>query len=113
MTTIHDHGARSLVSSLRTGSKVATVAAGAFTAAFIGLAAPVAAAPAGPANAERAIAELRSQGYRVVVDRIDDVPLDKARIVSVRPNVSIRPGAVRTNDGPNETFAQTIYVEVK
>ena len=111
MSTIR-HGARNSLSSLRSGSRFAAVAAGAFTAAFIGLAAPAAAAPGGPGNAEQAIEELRAQGYRVVVERINDVPLDEARVVSVSPNVSIRPGAVRTNDGPNETFAQTIRVVV-
>ena len=91
----------------------ATIAASAFAAAFIGLAGPAAAAPTGPGNAEQAIEELRSQGYRVQVNRLNDVPLDEARVVSVSPNASTRPNAVRSNDKNNSTFSPTVTIDVK
>ncbi|MEV3905237.1 hypothetical protein AB0K11_23195 [Mycobacterium sp. NPDC050551] len=91
----------------------ATLAASAFAAAFVGLAGPAAAAPTGPGNAEQAIEELRSQGYRVNVNRLNDVPLDEARVVSVSPNASIRPDAIRTNDKNTSTFSPTVTITVK
>ncbi|MDO3637184.1 PASTA domain-containing protein [Mycolicibacterium sp. KC 300] len=79
----------------------------------MGLAGPAAAAPTGPGNAEQAIEELRSQGYRVQVNRLNDVPLDEARVVSVSPNASTRPNAVRSNDKNNNTFSPTVTVSVR
>ena len=91
----------------------ATIAASAFAAAFIGLAGPAAAAPTGPGNARTSINELRSQGYRVQVNRLNDVPLDQARVVGVSPNASIRPDAIRSDDKNITTFSTTVYIDVK
>ena len=92
----------------------ATIAASALTAAFFGLAAPAQAAPSGSSNAEQAISDLQSQGYRVVVDRKSDTPLADARVVGVSPSVGIRPENKRQDTGPNENFfRQTITLTVK
>jgi len=58
---------------------------GGLAAAIIGLAAPAAAAPTGPGNAQQTISELQAQGYTVIVNRVGTVPLDKATVVAVRP----------------------------
>ncbi|TFV54752.1 hypothetical protein E4P42_25050 [Mycobacterium sp. PS03-16] len=63
----------------------ATIAAGALTTAFLGLAAPAAAAPAGPGNAADTISSLDDRGYAVRVNHQGMVkPLDESSIVSVR-----------------------------
>jgi hypothetical protein len=54
-------------------------------AAIIGLAAPAAAAPTGPGNAQQTINELQAQGYTVIVNRTGTAPLDQATVVAVRP----------------------------
>ncbi|TFV54896.1 hypothetical protein E4P42_24560 [Mycobacterium sp. PS03-16] len=63
----------------------ATLFAGATAAAFIGLAAPAAAAPAGPGNAADTISSLDDRGYQVrVTQQGMTKPLDESAIVSVR-----------------------------
>src|ERR1700730_18700615 len=62
----------------------ATIAGG-LAAAIIGLAAPAAAAPPGPGDAQQTISELQAQGYTVIVNRTGTVPLDQATVVAVRP----------------------------
>jgi hypothetical protein len=61
----------------------ATIAASALTAGFLGLAAPAMAAPTGAGNAQDTIASLEDQGYKVVVNRLSETPLDQASVVSV------------------------------
>jgi hypothetical protein len=62
----------------------ATLAAGTLTTAFLGLAAPAMAAPAG-SNAQDAISQLQDRGVRVIVNRQGSVgPLDQASVTSVR-----------------------------
>jgi hypothetical protein len=93
---------------------IATVAASALTAAVVGLAAPVQAAPSGPGNAQQTISELQSQGYTVIVNRIGNAPLNQATIVAVRPGQTYR----ETNSlgvGDNLTTRvvnKTVYVDV-
>ncbi|BBY18760.1 hypothetical protein [Mycolicibacterium litorale] len=63
----------------------ATIIAGGLATAFLGLATPAQAAPAGPGNAEDAISSLDDRGYAVRVDHQGMVkPLDQSSIVSVR-----------------------------
>lgn len=62
---------------------IASSAAAALTAGVLGLAAPAAAAPTGAGNAEDVIASLETEGYTVVVNRLSDVPLAEASVVSV------------------------------
>ena len=62
---------------------IASVATAALTAGVLGLAAPAAAAPTGPGNAQDTIAALEAQGYSVVVNRLTSAPLHEANVVSV------------------------------
>lgn len=93
----------------------ATVAASALTAAFLGLAAPALAAPTGPGNAQDTISSLEAQGYKVVVNRIGNAPLEQASVVSVRSGQTYS----RTDhSGPGDDLSttllsKTVYVDVK
>ncbi|AGB23505.1 hypothetical protein Mycsm_03196 [Mycobacterium sp. JS623] len=86
-------------------------------AAIIGLAAPAAAAPTGPGNAQQTINELRAQGYTVIVNRIGTGPLDQAAVVAVRPGQTYSrtdtgvPGA--GNDIYTTVTGMTVFVDVK
>lgn len=89
----------------------ATVAASAFAAAFIGLAAPAQAAPSGPGNAQDTIEQLREDGFHVVVKRQGPTPLAEATVVGVSPSSALS-GPKRDDDSaPN--IPRTVYVNVK
>jgi hypothetical protein len=95
----------------------ATVIASGLACAVLGLAIPVAAAPAGPGNAEQTISQLRAQGYNVIVNRIGAAPLDQATVVAVRPGQTYSrtdsgsPGA--DDDVVTTVTNKTVYVDVK
>ena len=95
---------------------VAAMVSGA-AAAIVGLAAPAAAAPAGPGSAQQTINELQSQGYKVIVNRVGNSPLDQATVVAVRPGQTFSrtdtgvPGA--GNDIYTTVTDKTVYVDVK
>jgi hypothetical protein len=97
------------------GLATATIAGAA--AAVIGLAAPAAAAPTGPGNAQQTINELQAQGYTVIVNRTGTGPLDQAAVVAVRPGQTYSrtdtgvPGA--GNDIYTTVTGKTVYVDVK
>jgi hypothetical protein len=97
------------------GLATATIAGAA--AAVIGLAAPAAAAPTGPGNAQQTINELQAKGYTVIVNRTGSAPLDQATVVAVRPGQTYSrtdsgvPGA--GNDIYTTVTDKTVYVDVK
>jgi hypothetical protein len=96
---------------------LAATIVGGLSAAIIGLAAPAAAAPTGPGNAQQTISELQAQGYTVIVNRVGTVPLDKASVVAVRPGPTDSrtdsgvPGA--GNDISTTVTNKTVYLDVK
>ena len=95
--------------------ELAIIAAGGMTAAILGLAAPAAAAPTGPGNAQETINELQADGYNVIVNRVGATPLDQATVVAVRPGQTYS----RTDSGnPGDSLAttvtnKTVYVDVR
>jgi hypothetical protein len=95
----------------------ATAIVSGLAAAVIGLAAPAAAAPTGPGNAQQTISELQAQGYTVIVNRIGNAPLDQATVVAVRPGQTYSrtdsgvPGA--GTDVYTTVTKKTVYVDVK
>ena len=97
----------------------ATVIASGLTAAGLGLAAPVEAAPAGPGNADQTISQLQAQGYKVIVNRIGSTPLDQATVIGVRPGQTYSrtdtgSGAPGSSDDLVTTVTgRTVYVDVK
>jgi hypothetical protein len=96
---------------------VTTTVVTGLAAAIIGLAAPAAAAPTGPGNAQQTVSELQAQGYTVIVNRLGTAPLDKATVVAVRPGQTYSrtdsgvPGA--GNDIYTTVTDKTVYVDVK
>jgi len=94
---------------------LATIAASGLAAAIIGLAAPAAAAPTGPGNAQETINELQADGYNVIVNRVGTTPLETATVVAVRPGQTYS----RTDSGnPGDDLAttvtsKTVYVDVR
>ena len=95
--------------------ELAIIVAGGMTAAILGLAAPAAAAPTGPGNAQETINELQADGYNVIVNRVGTTPLDQATVVAVRPGQTYS----RTDSGnPGDSLAttvtnKTVYVDVR
>ena len=91
------------------------VVAGGLTAATLGLAAPVVAAPTGPGNAQETISDLKADGYNVIVNRVGGTPLEQATVVAVRPGQTYS----RTDSGnPGDSLQttvtnKTVYVDVK
>jgi hypothetical protein len=94
---------------------IATVAASALTAAVVGLAAPVQAAPSGPGNAQQTISELQSQGYTVIVNRIGNAPINEATVVAVRPGQTYTQTDSMGvgHDLNTRVVNKTVYVDVK
>jgi hypothetical protein len=94
---------------------IATTAAAALSAAFLGLAAPAAAAPTG-GNADQTISRLEAQGNRVIVNRLSNAPLSEASVVGINRGSDIR-GTVRDhrNDRTYQgtVTGQVIYVDVR
>jgi hypothetical protein len=90
---------------------------GGLAAAVIGLAAPAAAAPTGPGDAQQTIDVLRAQGYTVIVNRLGTAPLDQADVVAVRPGQKFTrtdtglPGA--GDDIFTTVMDKTVYLDVK
>jgi len=95
----------------------AAAAVSALAAAVIGLAAPAAAAPTGPGDAQQTIDVLRAQGYTVILNRIGTAPLEQADVVAVRPGQTYSrtdtglPGA--GNDISTIVTNKTVYLDVK
>lgn len=94
---------------------IATTAAAALTAAFLGMAVPATAAPTG-GNADDTISRLEAEGNRVIVNRLSDAPLSSASVVSVKQGSPIR-DTVR-DDFSDRTYQQTVtgyvyYVDVR
>lgn len=97
---------------------VGTAVVAGLTAALIGLAAPIAAAPTGDTNAQDTIARLTSEGYTVIVNRFGNAPLDQAEVISIRPGTTfqrIDAGTPIVGSSKNFTTVQdrTVYVDVR
>jgi hypothetical protein len=100
----------------------ATIAATALTAGFLGLAAPALAAPTGAGNAQDTISSLEDQGYKVIVNRLSETPLDQASVVSVGEGPTFTHTDQNAKNGQSYTgydrqFApvntKTVYVNVR
>jgi hypothetical protein len=92
----------------------ATIAGTALAAVAIGLATPAEAAPSGTASAQDTISSLEASGYKVILNKLSDRPLDQATVVSIRPG---RPVTQRVTgsggDLVDRVLYTTIYVDVK
>ncbi|AQA04592.1 hypothetical protein BVC93_21625 [Mycobacterium sp. MS1601] len=101
---------------------VATIVGTALTAATLGLAAPALAAPTGVGNAQDTISSLEAQGYKVIVNRLGNAPLNEANVVSVGegPSFNHPASGLRLRDnytGHDRNFGtqqvQSVYVTIR
>ncbi len=90
---------------------IATGLAAGLAAATLGLAGAANAAPAGPGSASETISQLEKLGHRVVVDRLSDVPLTEASVVSVRTGTDTREMA--WNTGRQAAEGHVVYVAIR
>ncbi|MED5814596.1 hypothetical protein VST63_19740 [Mycolicibacterium sp. 050232] len=69
------------------GSIVAIAAA-----AVVGLcsAAPALAAPTGPTSAQVTISELEAQGFRVILNKVGNAPMDQCTVTAVRQGTDVK-----------------------
>jgi hypothetical protein len=95
---------------------LATTAAAALTAGFLGLAAPAAAAPSGQSAADT-ISQLEAQGNRVVVQHVGGgSSLDDGQVLSITRGPDVRqsiPFGTSNGDHTRSVSGQTVYVTVK
>lgn len=82
--------------------------------AAVTVAASAAAAPSGPGSAQDTINELQAFGYRVIVNRFGDAPLDRCTVTAIRPGRQItQPRTGSGGDLVQEVLYTTVYVDAK
>jgi hypothetical protein len=82
-------------------------------AATLGLAAPAVAAPSGTGSAQDTVNQLQANGYRVILNKIGDAPLDQCTVASVRPGREItEPRTDHSGDLVQVVLYTTVYVAV-
>ncbi|MCZ0730075.1 hypothetical protein [Mycolicibacterium iranicum] len=89
---------------------IATGIAAGLAAAAFGLAGAASAGPSGPGSASETISQLEKLGNRVIVDRLSDVPLQEASVVSVRTGADVREMAWDADSAGAEGL---VYVAVR
>jgi hypothetical protein len=91
-------------------------AAGALASATLGLAGTATAAPSGPSSVDATISQLQSQGYKVIVSRVDSAAVNQCTLSAVRPGQTFSridsgvPGA--QDDLVTTVTNKTVYVDV-
>lgn len=92
-----------------------SLAAGALASAALGLAGTATAAPSGPASVDGTISQLQSQGFQVIVSRVDTAAVD-CTVSAVRPGQTFSrtdSGVPGANDDLVTTVTnKTVYVDV-
>ncbi|MDT5093015.1 MAG: hypothetical protein QOH60_2378 [Mycobacterium sp.] len=94
-------------------SAFAVLAASVLAVASLGLAAPAVAAPSGTGSAQDTINELQANGFKVILNRFGDAPLDQCAVTSIRPGREIT--EARTGSGGDliqVVLYTTVYVAV-
>ncbi|MET0900025.1 MAG: hypothetical protein ABWY45_19110 [Mycobacterium sp.] len=95
----------------------ATLIASAFAAGLVGLAAPALAAPSGVTGAEDTISSLEAEGYDVIVNRLSEVPLAQANVVSVGRGQTFLHSVSNANNDADKLYGpvprNTVYVNVR
>lgn len=97
---------------------LSSLAAGALTAATLGLTATASAAPAGPSSVDATIDQLSAQGFDVIVNRIGSALQEHCTVSAVRPGQTFshtdsgsgEPGA--SDDLVTTVTSNTIYVDI-
>jgi hypothetical protein len=92
---------------------IATLAAGAMTAAVLGLSGIATAAPSGPSQVDDTVRTLQSSGYDVIVNRTGAAPLSSCTVSSVRQGPTHSTVDSRGGGSPKETIlAKTVYIDI-
>jgi hypothetical protein len=94
-------------------ASVLAVASLGLAVASLGLAAPAVAAPSGTGSAQDTINELQANGFKVILNRFGDAPLDQCAVTSIRPGREIT--EARTGSGGDliqVVLYTTVYVAV-
>jgi hypothetical protein len=92
---------------------IPALAAGAMTAAVLGLTGIATAAPAGPSQVDDTVRTLESSGYDVIVNRTGAAPLSSCTVTSVRPGQTYSTVDSRGGSSPKETIlSRTVYVDI-
>jgi hypothetical protein len=92
-----------------------SLAAGALASA-LGLAGTATAAPSGPSSVDATVSQLQSQGFQVIVSRVDSAPGRQCTVSAVRPGQTFSrtdsgvPGA--RDDLVTTVTRKTVYVDV-
>jgi hypothetical protein len=88
-------------------------AAGAVTAAALGLANVANAAPSGPSRAEETVKALEADGYNVIVNRTGAGPLSTCSVRSVQPGQTYSTVDSRGGSSPAITvISKTVHVDL-
>lgn len=74
------------------GSMIArTIVVSSVAAALgLGVCAPALAAPTGQTSAQATISELEDQGFRVILNKVGNAPLDQCSVTAVRPGTDVK-----------------------
>ena len=93
-----------------------SLAASALASAALGLAGTASAAPSGPSSVDATISQLQSQGFQVIVSRVDSAAVNQCTLSAVRPGQTFSrtdsgvPGA--NDDLVTTVTSKTVYVEI-
>jgi hypothetical protein len=92
---------------------ITALAAGAMTAAVLGLAGLATAAPSSPSKVDDTVRTLEASGYHVIVNRSGAAPLSSCTVESIRPGQTFSTIDSRGGGSPNETIlSKTVLVDV-
>ena len=94
-------------------STLATVAGGAIIALAVGLPAGAQAAPSGIGSAQDTVNELENNGFKVVLNKMGEGPLDHCTVDSVRPGMTVIRPVQNGGDLVNQIVYQTVYLTAK
>lgn len=84
-------------------------------ASGLGLAAPAVAAPTAQASAQATIAELESDGHRVILNKVGNGSMDKCSVTAVRQGTSVKHSWIQRGPAGNVNPLvryKTVYVDL-
>ena len=93
-----------------------SLAAGALASAALGLAGTATAAPSGQSSVDATVSQLQSQGFQVIMSRVDSAAVRQCTVSAVRPGQTFSrtdsgvPGAA--DDLVTTVTNKTVYVDV-
>ena len=95
---------------------ITALTASVLSAAGLALAATAVAAPTGPSNVDRAVNQLKADGYTVIVNKVGAASVDQCTVAAVRPGQTYSrtdsgtPGA--QDDVHTTVTGKTVFVDL-